>query len=85
MVAFFARLYVWLVVVASVMSMPLMIIFNTLLQKWGMQQGIPRELVSPVMPIIMSISIVSLVVALVVGVHIRKMMRLQPADIIAKE
>ena len=34
---------------------------------------------------IMSISIVSLVVALVVGVHIRKMMRLQPADIIAKE
>ena len=84
-VAFFARLYVWLVVVASVMSMPLMIIFNTLLQEWGMQQGIPRELVSPVMPIIMSISIVSLVVALVVGVHIRKMMRLQPADIIAKE
>lgn len=84
-VALFARLYVWLVVVASVMSMPLMIIFNTLLQEWGMQQGIPRELVSPVMPIIMSISIVSLVVALVVGVHIRKMMRLQPADIIAKE
>ena len=84
-VAFFARLYVWLIVVASVMSMPLMVIFNTLLQEWGMQQGIPRELVSPVMPIIMSISIVSLVVALVVGVHIRKMMRLQPADIIAKE
>ena len=84
-VAFFARLYVWLVAVASVMSMPLMVIFNTLLQEWGMQQGIPRELVSPVMPIIMSISIVSLVVALVVGVHIRKMMRLQPADIIAKE
>ena len=84
-VAFFARLYVWLVAVASVMSMPLMVIFNTLLQEWGMQQGIPRELVSPVIPIIMSISIVSLVVALVVGVHIRKMMRLQPADIIAKE
>lgn len=84
-VAFFARLYVWLVAVASVMSMPLMVIFNTLLQEWGMQQGIPREFVSPVMPIIMSISIVSLVVALVVGVHIRKMMRLQPADIIAKE
>lgn len=84
-VAFFARLYVWLVAVASVMSMPLMVIFNTLLQEWGMQQGIPKELVSPVMPIISGIFIVVLVVALVVGLHIRKVMRLLPADIISKD
>lgn len=82
---FFGRLYVWLVVVASIIGVPLMIIFNILLQEWGIQQGIPKELVSPVMPIISGIFIVVIVVSFVVGVHIRKVMRLLPADIIAKE
>ncbi len=81
----FGRLYLWLIGVASVFSVPLMIMFNSLLQDWGRQMYVPSELVSPVMPILLSICIVALVIIIVVGVHIRRVMRLQPADIIAKE
>jgi hypothetical protein len=84
-VLLFGRLYMWLIGVVSVLSIPMMIQFNALLQEWGRQMDVPSELVSPVMPILSSICIVSLVIAAVVGMHIRRVMRLQPADIIAKE
>jgi hypothetical protein len=75
----------WLIGVVSVLSIPMMIQFNALLQEWGRQMDVPSELISPVMPIATSIVVVSLVIAVVVGIHIRKVMKLQPADIIAKE
>jgi ABC-type antimicrobial peptide transport system permease subunit len=84
-VLLFGRLYLWLIGVASVLCIPLVILFNILLQEWGESQKIPSELVSPVVPIAMSIAVVSFVIAIVVGVHIRKVMKLQPADIISKE
>jgi hypothetical protein len=84
-VLLFGRLYMWLIGVVSVLSIPMMIQFNALLQEWGRQMDVPSELISPVMPIATSIVVVSLVIAVVVGVHIRKVMKLQPADIIAKE
>ena len=84
-VLLFGRLYLWLIGVVSVLSIPMMIQFNALLQEWGRQMDVPSELISPVMPIVTSIVVVSLVIAVVVGIHIRKVMKLQPADIIAKE
>ena len=84
-VLLFGRLYLWLIGVACVLNMPLMMLFNALLQEWGESEHIPSELISPVMPIMTSIVVVSLVITVVVGVHIRKVMKLQPADIIAKE
>jgi ABC-type antimicrobial peptide transport system permease subunit len=84
-VLLFGRLYLWLIGVASVLCIPLVILFNILLQEWGESQKIPSELVSPVVPIAMSIAVVSFVIAIVVGVHIRKVMKQLPADIISKE
>ena len=81
----FGRLYLWLMGIASLFSIPLIIIYNNLLKDWARQESISSDLLSPVMPIIMSIAICSLVTAAVVVMHICKMLAQQPADIIAKE
>lgn len=81
----FGRLYLWLIAVASVLSVPLMLMFNTLLQDWGRQENVPSDLISPVTPILMSIGITSLVILVVVSLHVATVMRQKPADIIAKE
>ena len=81
----FGRLYLWLIGVASAIAIPVGILFNQILQDWGRQEFIPPHLISPVMPILLSIILTSLVILLVVFLHVRTVMRQNPAEIIAKE
>ena len=76
----FGRLYLWLIGVASVITIPVGILFNQFLKDFGNQESI-----SPVMPILLSIILTSLVILLVVSLHVRTVMRQNPAEIIAKE
>ena len=81
----FGRLYLWLIGVASVIAIPVGILFNQILQDWGRQEFIPPHLISPVMPLLLSICMTTLVILLVVSLHVRTVMRQNPAEIIAKE
>ncbi|MEE0803819.1 MAG: FtsX-like permease family protein, partial [Prevotellamassilia sp.] len=81
----FGRLYLWLIGVASAIAIPVGILFNQILQDWGRQEFIPPHLISPVMPLLLSICMTSLVILLVVSLHVRTVMRQNPAEIIAKE
>ena len=76
----FGRLYLWLIGVASVITVPVGILFNQFLKDFGNQASI-----SPVMPLALSISITSIVILLVVSLHISRVMKQKPAEIIAKE
>jgi hypothetical protein len=76
----FGRLYLWLIGVASVIAIPVGILFNQFLKDFGNQASI-----SPVMPLLLSIILTSLVILLVVSLHVRTVMRQNPAEIIAKE
>ena len=81
----FGRLYLWLIGVASVIAIPVGILFNQILQDWGRQEFIPPHLISPVMPLLLSICLTTLVILLVVSLHVRTVMKQNPAEIIAKE
>ena len=81
----FGRLYLWLIGVASILAIPAVILFNKFLKEWAVSEMIPQHLISPVMPLALSISITSLIVLLVVALHVRKVIKQHPADIIAKE
>ena len=81
----FGRLYLWLIGVASVIAIPAGILFNQFLQDWAVEEKIPQHLISPVMPIVLSIGITSIVILIVVSLHVRTVMRQNPAEIIAKE
>jgi ABC-type antimicrobial peptide transport system permease subunit len=81
----FGRLYLWLIGVASAIAIPVGILFNQILQDWGRQEFIPPHLISPVMPLLLCIILTSLVILLVVSLHVRTVMRQNPAEIIAKE
>ena len=81
----FGRLYLWLIGVASIITIPAIILFNQFLKEWAVSEKIPQHLISPVMPLALSISITSRVIILVVSLHVRRVMRQKPADIIAKE
>ena len=76
----FGRLYLWLIGGASIITIPAGILFNQFLKDFGNQESI-----SPVMPILLSIILTSLVILLVVSLHVRTVMRQNPAQIIAKE
>jgi cell division protein FtsX len=81
----FGRLYLWLIGVASIITIPAGILFNQILQDWGRQEFIPSHLISPVTPLLLSICMTSLVILIVVSLHVRTVMRQNPAEIIAKE
>ena len=81
----FGRLYLWLIGVASILAIPAVILFNQFLKDWAVSEKIPQHLISPVMPIVLSIGITSIVILLVVSLHVRKVIKQHPADIIAKE
>ena len=81
----FGRLYLWLIGVASVIAIPVGILFNQILQDWGRQEFIPPHLISPIIPLLLSICMTTLVILLVVSLHVRTVMRQNPAEIIAKE
>ena len=81
----FGRLYLWLIGVASVIAIPAIILFNQFLKEWAVSEKIPQHLISPILPILGSIGITSIVILLVVALHVRKVMKQKPAKIIAKE
>ena len=81
----FGRLYLWLIGVASSVSILPILLFNGLVQDTAYSEEISPKLLSPVPPILGSILITALVVCLIVGHHIRGVMKIKPADMIAKE
>ena len=81
----FGRLYLWLIGVASILAIPAVILFSQFLKEWAISEMIPQHLISPVMPILGSIGITSIVILLVVSLHVHKVIKQHPADIIAKE
>ena len=81
----FGRLYLWLIGVASILAIPAVILFSQFLKEWAISEMIPQHLISPILPILGSIGITSIVILLVVSLHVRKVIKQHPADIIAKE
>ena len=81
----FGRLYLWLIGVASVIMVPLLLLLNQFLKDWAVEEKIPQHLISPVMPLALSIGITSIVILIVVSLHVHKVIKQHPADIIAKE
>ena len=81
----FGRLYLWLIGVASILAIPAVILFSQFLKEWAVSEMIPQHLISPILPILGSIGITSIVILLVVSLHVRKVIKQHPADIIAKE
>jgi ABC-type antimicrobial peptide transport system permease subunit len=83
----FGRLYLWLIAVATIVSAPLIIIFTTLLKQWAsssVSSSVANQ-ISPVLPILASLALTVLIIALIVGHHIRAVMKVNPAEMIAKE
>ncbi len=78
----FARLYVLLFAVALALIVPLAVLVQTLLGQ--MQEAEFREL-SLLVPVLAGSLSVSFAIALIVGWHVHGIMRVNPADIIAKE
>ena len=81
----FGRLYLWLIGVASILAIPAVILFSQFLKEWAVSEMIPQHLISPILPILGSIGITSIVILLVVSLHVRRVMKQKPAEIIAKE
>lgn len=81
----FARLYLWLFGVAIVVTLPLVILFADFMGDMY-EPMIPLGCkVAPLKAFAIGLSIIHFVVAVIVGYHIRRVMRLNPSDIIAKE
>ena len=81
----FGRLYLWLMGVAAVIAAPLLILFNKTLSGWSemVSYNLPETGVG--LPFILSVAITALVTLVIISVHIRKVMKVNPAEIIAKE
>ena len=83
----FGRLYLWLIGIATIVSTPLIVIFNTLLKdlaRSSVSSSIADQL-SPVIPILGALLLTALVVFLIVGYHIYSVMKVNPSEMIAKE
>lgn len=81
----FSRLYLWLLGIAGIVCIAPIIMFNNLtIEKAGLY-GFSADSLTPTLPILGSIGITAAVVTLIVGVHIRKVMNVKPANMIAKE
>lgn len=81
----FARLYLRLLGVAIVVTLPLVILFADFMGDMY-EPMIPLGCkVAPLKAFAIGLSIILFVVAVIVGYHIRRVMRLNPSDIIAKE
>ena len=83
----FGRLYLWLIGIATLVSAPLIILFNTLLKDWAnssMASSIAEQL-SPILPILASLALTALIIILIVGYHLHQVLQVKPAEMIAKE
>lgn len=99
-VLLFGRLYVCLLVVASAVVTPLLVRFNKALTNWighvyttcyvyestGLESfEIADVSFQPYVPLLVGISVTAVLILLIVGYHLRKVMKVNPAEIIAKE
>ena len=79
----FGRLYLWLMVVATIFSAPFVGGFTTTLSMWI---GGVIGSYSPARGVLLqAVGITALVTLTIISVHIRKVMKVNPAEIIAKE
>lgn len=81
----FARLYLWLFGVAIVVTLPLIILFGDFMGEMYERMIPDGRVVSPMTALAIALLTMLSVVAVIVGYHIRKVMRLNPSEIIAKE
>lgn len=88
----FGRVYVALIVVSVIVALPVCLLFNEMMQGMlnDMMQSPLKEqsdniVLSPVMPIVLGIMVVVMLIFAIVGWQVRKVMRVDPARIIAKE
>ena len=81
----FGRLYLWLMGVAAVIAAPLLILFNKTLSGWSEMVSYNLPETSVRLPFILSAAVTALVTIVIISVHIRKVMKVNPAEIIAKE
>ncbi|MDE7455632.1 MAG: ABC transporter permease [Prevotella sp.] len=80
----FGRVYVVLIVVALFIAVPVCVMFN-LLMETIVTEAVPGATLSPVVPIILGIVVVTLLILLIVGWQIHRVMQVNPSEIIAKE
>ncbi len=80
----FGRLYIILIVPAVLVTIPVAMMFNEVVMTMGVKEA-EKDLLSPVLPIIIGILAVIAVIALIVGKQIRGIMKINPTEIIAKE
>ncbi len=81
----FARLYLWLFGVAIVVTLPLVILFGDFMSEMYKVMIPAGCKVVPLKAFAIGLLTILFVVAVIVGYHIRRVMRLNPSDIIAKE
>jgi ABC-type antimicrobial peptide transport system permease subunit len=81
----FGRLYLWLLTIATLVSYPLFVVLVKSVKKssFNFLSHIPMD--SIYQPLALSVAIIALVTLLIISVHIRKVMKVNPAEIIAKE
>ena len=81
----FGRLYLWMLTIATVVSYPLFVVLVKSVKKssFNFLSHIPMD--SIYQPLVLSVAIIALVTLVIISVHIRKVMKVNPAEIIAKE
>ena len=81
----FGRLYLWLLTIATMVSYPLFVVLVKSVKKssFNFLSHIPMD--SIYQPLALSVAVIALVTLLIISVHIRKVMKVNPAEIIAKE
>lgn len=86
-VLLFGRLYLWLISIATMVSAPLIVLFNILLKEWARSSMSTSmaELLSPTLPILGALLLTALIILLIVGYHLHQVLRVKPAEMIAKE
>ena len=80
----FGKVYVIMLIISLVIAVPVCILFNRIVEK-RVAEMIPGSSLSPIVPLIIGITIVSLLILLIVWWQIRRIMQTDPGKIIAKE
>lgn len=80
----FGKIYVLIISASLIIAVPICVLFNRVIANYVVEI-VPGSTLSPVLPIILGIGIVSLLVFLIVWWQINRMMKVDPSKIIAKE
>ena len=80
----FGRVYIVLLVLSTIVAIPVCVMFNGFVENYVKEYSIVEGF-SPLWPIVLGISIVAVLILAIVGWQTHKMLRIDPAKIIAKE